>query len=133
MRHYTSSIVYTFLLQITSFIKCFYVSLGNNFFTVFFCGAPIVVEDPRQRAQFAPLKSGPDIQYTAATSPARLGVESSAGHIKGGVWTVTQSSLWDALINVLSDYIAVLYRTETYALKRNTLFKQIVQNFRLNG
>jgi len=49
------------VVVVISFKSFFYVSLGNNFFTVF-CGDPLVVEAPGQWAtsQFAPpLKYGP--------------------------------------------------------------------------
>ena len=53
-----------FLFQIISFKKYFYVSLGNNFKTVFFCGGPLVVEVPGQLPSLppSPLKSGPGMK-----------------------------------------------------------------------
>ena len=42
-----------FLFQIVSFKKYFYVSLSNNFFTVF-CGGPLVVEAPGQLPSLPP-------------------------------------------------------------------------------
>jgi len=44
------------IISIISFKKYFYVSLGNNFFTVF-CGGPLVVETPGT-AQFAGAPTG---------------------------------------------------------------------------
>jgi len=61
MRHHKSSIVYT----CNSFKKYFYVSLGNNFSTVF-CGGPLVVEAPGQLPSLPPPKSGPGTKRPVA-------------------------------------------------------------------
>ena len=52
-----------FLFQIISFKKYFYVSLGNNFFTVLW--RPLIVAAPGQLSSLPPpLKSGPGARFT---------------------------------------------------------------------
>ena len=57
MRHHKSSIVYTCTNRIYRPKKYFYVSLGNNFFTVF-CGGP-----GQLPSLPPPFKSGPVVHH----------------------------------------------------------------------
>ena len=95
MRHHI------FLFQIISFKKYFYVSLGNNFFTVF-VEAPPSCGGPGQLPSLPSLKSGPEVRSDGAF--VERGENAAVHSMEVGTQTPSRSSA--RLILLVDDYLA---------------------------